>query len=288
MDIGFIGLGNMGAPMAANLLRAGHRVTGFDAAGVSVPGADVAGSVAEAAAGRDAVITMLPDAAALVAVAQAAIPAARAGALFIDCSTVDVQSAREVAASAAIVGLRPLDTPVSGGTGGAHAGTLTFMVGGDAADLAAAQPLLTAMGRRVVHCGPAGNGQAAKICNNMILGISMIAVCEAFVLADRLGLDRQAMYDVASTSSGQCWALTTYCPAPGVGPQSPADNDYRPGFSSALMLKDLGLAADAIKATGAPLVFGILSASSYQDLVDSGCANRDFSYMLPFIASRAG
>ncbi|MEO1688962.1 MAG: 3-hydroxyisobutyrate dehydrogenase, partial [Pseudomonadota bacterium] len=245
MRIGFIGLGNMGAPMAANLVAAGHEVTGFDVAGTAVEGVAPAASAAEAAAARDAVISMLPDGAVLRDVAAQVVPAMTEGAVFIDCSTVDVDSARAAHDLAAGAGLLSVDAPVSGGVGGAAAGTLTFMCGGAEPAFAAAEPLFAIMGRKAVHCGGPGAGQSAKICNNMILGISMIGVCEAFNLADRLGLDRQSMFDVVSTSSGYCWSLNAYCPAPGVGPQSPSDDDYAPGFAADLMLKDLRLSQQA-------------------------------------------
>ena len=241
MKIGFIGLGNMGAPMAANLAAASHEVTGFDTADVSIDGVTMAASAAEAAAGRDVVITMLPNGAILRAVADEIIPAMSKGAALVDCSTVDVESARAVADQAAAAGLLSVDAPVSGGVGGATAGTLTFMAGGSAEAFAKAEPLFEIMGQKAVHCGAAGAGQAAKICNNMILGVTMIATCEAFALADKLGLDRQKMFDVVSTSSGYSWSMNAYCPAPGVGPQSPADNGYKPGFATELMLKDLRL-----------------------------------------------
>lgn len=278
--IGFIGLGNMGAPMAANLVAAGHEVTGFDVAGVKVEGAASVGSVAEAAAGRDVVISMLPNGAILREVAAEAIPAMQAGAVFCDCSTVDVESAQAVAAMAAAAGLGALDAPVSGGVGGAAAGTLTFMVGGSDAAFAAVKPLFDIMGQKAVHCGEAGAGQSAKICNNMILGISMIAVCEGFNLADRLGLSREAMFDVASTSSGQCWSLNTYCPAPGVGPKSPADNDYKPGFAAELMLKDLKLSQQAAGAAGAATPMGAAATALYEAFVAEGGRGKDFSAML--------
>jgi 3-hydroxyisobutyrate dehydrogenase len=271
----------MGAPMAANLVKAGHEVTGYDVAKVSVPGLAMAASAAEAAAGRDAVITMLPDGAILARVYAGIVAAAAPGTLMIDCSTVDVAAARAAAARAAAAGLAPVDAPVSGGVGGATAGTLTFMAGGTAEAFARAKPLFEAMGRKAVHCGPSGNGQAAKICNNMILGISMIGVCEAFALADRLGLDRQAMFDVVSTSSGSCWSINTYCPAPGVGPTSPADNDYRPGFAAQLMLKDLKLAQEAAEAVAAPTPLGAAAAALYQAMIEAGEGGRDFSAMLP-------
>ena len=256
MKVGFIGLGNMGAPMAANLAKAGHEVTGFDLAAPCPEGVTAANSAAEAASGADVVITMLPNGAILRAVAAQVIPEMETGAGFVDCSTVDVESARAVAADAEAAGLLPVDAPVSGGVGGAAAGTLTFMAGGSDAAFAKAAPLFEIMGQKAVHCGPAGNGQAAKICNNMILGVTMIATCEAFALADKLGLDRQKMFDVVSTSSGYSWTMNAYCPAPGVGPQSPADNDYKPGFASELMLKDLGLSQQAAEAVNADTPMG--------------------------------
>ena len=270
MRIGFIGLGNMGAPMARNLAAAGHEVAGHDVAGVTVEGVATAASAASVAGDRDAVITMLPDGAILRAVYAEIVPAARRGALLIDCSTVDVDSARDAAASATAAGLLPVDAPVSGGTGGAAAGTLTFMAGGTPEAFALALPLFEVMGSRVVHCGGAGAGQSAKICNNMILGISMIGVCEAFALADKLGLDRRAMFDVVSTSSGACWSVTTYCPAPGVGPKSPADDDFRPGFAAELMLKDLSLSQQAAMAVDAATPMGARAAALYSDFVADG------------------
>lgn len=245
MRIGFIGLGNMGAPMARNLVTAGHEVTGFDISAGLPEGVAAAASAAEAARGRAAVVTMLPSGEILRSVYREIVPAGAPGAAFIDCSTVDVASARAVAADATAAGLLAVDAPVSGGTAGAAAGTLTFMAGGTAEAFAAARPLFAAMGRRAVHCGGAGAGQAAKICNNLILGVSMIGACEAFALAAKLGLAAAALYDVVSTSSGQCWAVTTNCPVPGVGPESPADRGYRPGFAAELMLKDLDLSPQA-------------------------------------------
>jgi 3-hydroxyisobutyrate dehydrogenase len=282
MRIGFIGLGNMGAPMAANLVRAGHAVTGFDVAAPMPEGVLRAASAAEAARGAEAVITMLPNGDILRAVAAEIIPALSPGAVFVDCSTVDVDSARAVAADAAAAGLLPVDAPVSGGVGGAAAGTLTFMAGGSAEAFAKAKPLFDVMGSRAVHCGPAGNGQAAKICNNMILGVTMIATCEAFALADKLGLSRQAMFDVVSTSSGQSWSMTTYCPAPGIGPKSPADNGYRPGFAADLMLKDLRLSQQAAEAVDADTPMGARAAELYAAFVEEEDGRgRDFSAMLP-------
>ncbi|RMH42957.1 MAG: 3-hydroxyisobutyrate dehydrogenase [Alphaproteobacteria bacterium] len=287
MKIGFIGLGNMGAPMAANLARAGHEVTGFDIAQPAPEGVTMAESAAEAARGADVVITMLPNGEILRQVAAEVIPAMAPGAVFVDCSTVDVESARAVAEEASKAGIEALDAPVSGGVGGAEAGTLTFMVGGPAAAFEKARPLFEIMGRKAVHCGDAGAGQAAKICNNMILGATMIATCEAFALADKLGLDRQKMFDVVSTSSGQSWSMNVYCPAPGVGPTSPADNDYRPGFAAELMLKDLRLSQQAAEAVDADTPMGELAMRLYEAFVErEGGRGRDFSAMLPRFEGR--
>lgn len=287
MEIGFIGLGNMGAPMAANLAAAGHAVTGFDVAAPMPAGVTAAASAAEAAAGRAVVVTMLPNGAILRAVHTEIVPAARPGTVLLDCSTVDVASARAVAAEAAAAGLAALDAPVSGGTAGAAAGTLTFMVGGPEAAFATVRPLLDVMGARAVLCGPSGAGQAAKICNNMILGISMLGVCEAFALAARLHLDPHSLYDVVSTSSGACWSVTAYCPVPGVGPNSPADHDYRPGFAADLMLKDLRLAQEAAAAADAVTPLGAHAAALYAAFVADGGSGRDFSAVLPWLAGRA-
>ena len=286
MKIGFIGLGNMGAPMAANLIAANHEVTVFDT--VATPdGMTIAASSAAAAKDADVVITMLPNGAILRSVASEIHPAMKPGAVHLDCSTVDVETARAVAQDAAKAGLGAVDAPVSGGIGGAAAGTLTFMAGGAAEAFATAQPLFDVMGQKAVHCGPAGNGQAAKICNNMILGVTMIATCEAFALADKLGLDRQAMFDVVSTSSGYSWSMNVYCPAPGIGPQSPADNDYRPGFSADLMLKDLNLSQMAAKAADADTPMGQAARDIYAQFVeDEDGAGRDFSAMLPRFEKR--
>jgi 3-hydroxyisobutyrate dehydrogenase len=287
MKIGFIGLGNMGAPMAANLVAAGHAVTGFDVAGVTVEGVTAAASAVEAATGAEVVITMLPNGAILRSVAAEVLAAMTPGAVLLDCSTVDVASARAVAAEAEAAGICALDAPVSGGVGGAAAGTLTFMVGGGDAAFETARPLFDIMGQKAVHCGPAGNGQAAKICNNMILGVTMIATCEAFALADKLGLDRQAMFDVVSTSSGYSWTMNAYCPAPGVGPKSPADNDYRPGFAAELMLKDLRLSQEAAVSADADTPMGAAAAALYEEFVEQeDGAGRDFSAMLPRFEKR--
>jgi 3-hydroxyisobutyrate dehydrogenase len=287
MKIGFIGLGNMGAPMAANLARAGHDVTGFDVAGTTAEGVKVASDTGGAVRGMEAVITMLPNGSILRQVAADIIPLLDKGALFIDCSTVDVESARNTAEAAEDAGLLAVDAPVSGGVGGAAGGTLTFMAGGSEAGFAKAQPLFEIMGQKAVHCGPSGAGQAAKICNNMILGVTMIATCEAFALADKLGLDRQKMFDVVSTSSGQSWSMNTYCPAPGVGPQSPSDNGYKPGFAADLMLKDLGLSQQAAEAADADTPMGALAHSLYAQFVeDEDGRGRDFSAMLPRFEKR--
>mgnify|MGYP000016847167 FL=1 len=287
MKIGFIGLGNMGGPMAANLARAGHEVTGFDTADVTIEGVARAATASQAATGAQVVITMLPNGQILRSVATEVIPAMSPGAVLLDCSTVDVESARAVARQAQEAGLSALDAPVSGGVGGAQAGTLTFMVGGDEDGFKIARELFDIMGQKSVHCGPSGNGQAAKICNNMILGATMIVTCEAFALADKLGLDRQAMFDVVSTSSGSSWSMTTYCPAPGVGPSSPADNDYKPGFAAELMLKDLRLAQEAAAAADADTPLGEAAMKLYAEFVErEDGMGRDFSAMLPRFEKR--
>ncbi|MBY6081043.1 3-hydroxyisobutyrate dehydrogenase [Ruegeria arenilitoris] len=287
MKIGFIGLGNMGAPMAANLAKAGHDVTGFDTAGVSVEGVTKAETATDAVRGAEAVITMLPNGDILRAVADQIIPHMEKGAVFIDCSTVDVDSARAVADQAEQAGLLAVDAPVSGGIGGAAAGTLTFMAGGSDAAFAKAAPLFEIMGQKAVHCGTAGAGQAAKICNNMILGVTMIATCEAFALADKLGLDRQKMFDVVSTSSGYSWSMNAYCPAPGVGPQSPADNGYKPGFAAELMLKDLRLSQQAAESADADTPMGQIATALYEQFVEAEDGKgMDFSAMLPRFEKR--
>ncbi|MEM7318394.1 MAG: 3-hydroxyisobutyrate dehydrogenase [Pseudomonadota bacterium] len=288
MKIGFIGLGNMGAPMAANLVRAGHDVTGFDTAEIDVDGVTLCDSAAAAATGAEIVITMLPNGPILRAVAEQIIPAMTTGATLVDCSTVDVDSARAVAQLCETSGLLSVDAPVSGGIGGAASGTLTFMAGGSADAFAAAEPLFDIMGQKAVHCGEAGSGQAAKICNNMILGVTMIATCEAFALADKLGLDRQKMFDVVSTSSGYSWTMNAYCPAPGVGPQSPSDNDYRPGFAADLMLKDLRLSQQAAESADADTPMGALAQALYARFVEQeDGSGKDFSAMLPRFEHRS-
>jgi len=287
MKIGFIGLGNMGGPMAANLAKEGHEVLGFDRADVQVEGVTMAASAVAAATGADVVITMLPNGQILRAVANDGVPAMQAGAALVDCSTVDVDSARAVAEQAAAAELLFVDAPVSGGIGGAAGGTLTFMAGGSTDAFAKAEPLFDIMGQKAVHCGEAGAGQAAKICNNMILGVTMIATCEAFALADKLGLDRQKMFDVVSTSSGYSWTMNAYCPAPGVGPQSPADNDYKPGFAAELMLKDLRLSQQAATSADADTPMGELAQALYTQFVENEEGmGMDFSAMLPRFEQR--
>lgn len=292
--IGFIGLGNMGLPMAQNLVKAGHAVTGFDVVATSVEkltadGGKGATDASGAATDAEIVITMLPsgrEARAIYLGAEGLIARAKAGTLLIDCSTIDVATAREIAFAAAARGLPMLDAPVSGGVGGAQGGTLTFMVGGSDEAFAKAKPCLEAMGKTIVHAGGAGNGQAAKICNNMVLGVSMIAISEAFVLAEKLGLDHQKLFDIASKSSGQCWSLTTYCPVPGPVPSSPANRDYQAGFTAAMMLKDLKLAQDAALHAQAPTPLGSEAAKLYNRFVGDGEGARDFSGIINFV--RAG
>jgi 3-hydroxyisobutyrate dehydrogenase len=291
--IGFIGLGNMGLPMAQNLIKAGHAVQGFDvskaqADALAASGGQVAASVKAAASGVDTVITMLPAGTHVREVylgEDGVLSAVRAGTLLIDSSTIDVETARAVAAAADKKSLPMLDAPVSGGTGGAQAGTLTFMCGGSDDAFARAKPLLEKMGKTIVHAGGAGNGQAAKICNNMVLGVSMIAVSEAFVLAEKLGLDAQKLFDISSKSSGQCWSLTTYCPVPGPVPTSPANRDYQAGFTAAMMLKDLMLAQQAAQASGASTPLGADAAKIYGQFVEAGEGPRDFSGVIRFIRS---
>jgi 3-hydroxyisobutyrate dehydrogenase len=280
--IAFIGLGNMGGPMAANLVKAGHKVVAFDLvealrSQARSDGAAIAESAAGAVRGADTVVTMLPAGKHVLSVWTEIVPSMTRGALIIDCSTIDVESAKEAHVLAARHGIGSVDAPVSGGTGGAKAATLTFMCGGDTKSFAAAKPVLEGMGKKIVHCGGAGAGQAAKICNNMILGISMIAVSEAFTLAEKLGLSHQALFDVASTSSGQCWSLTSYCPVPGPVPTSPANNDYKPGFASALMVKDLTLAQDAARAAGAVTPLGKHAQEIYKAFDAAGHGGVDFS-----------
>lgn len=289
--IGFIGLGNMGAPMAANLVKAQHHIAGFDIVAaardmLAENGGHIASGVPEAAAAGDIVITMLPAGPQVREVylgPDGVLAHARPGALLIDCSTIDVETARAVAAQAAAKGFAMLDAPVSGGTIGAAAGTLTFMVGGTDETFARARPVLAAMGRTIVHAGPAGAGQTAKICNNMILAASMIAVCEGFALAEKLGLPAQTLFDICSTSTSQCWAMTGYCPVPGPVPAAPSNRGYAPGFTAANMLKDLRLSQQAAGATGAATPLGAAAANLYQLYVDAGGGASDFSGIMQFL-----
>jgi 3-hydroxyisobutyrate dehydrogenase len=289
--IGFIGLGNMGGPMATNLVKAGHSVTGFDVAAAAVDKFKTAGGKGVSAAvdvAKDAeiIVTMLPAGAHVREIYlgdKGLIAKCAPGTLLIDSSTIDVESARIVAKEAEAKGILMVDAPVSGGVGGAAAATLTFMVGGSDAAFAKAKPVLEQMGKTIVHAGGAGNGQAAKICNNMILGISMIGVSEAFVLAEKLGLDHQKLFDISSKSSGQCWSMTSYCPVPGPVPASPANRDYQAGFTAAMMLKDLKLAQDAAKASGAKTPLGADAARIYADFAGSGEAAKDFSGVINFL-----
>jgi 3-hydroxyisobutyrate dehydrogenase len=292
-SIAFIGLGNMGGPMAANLVKAGHKVTAFDLVAASrdqakADGAAIAESSVGSVKGADVVVTMLPAGKHVISVWTEVIPSMARGALIIDCSTIDVESAKQAHGLAAKHGMLSIDAPVSGGTGGAKGATLTFMCGGEDKAFAAAKPVLENMGKRIVHCGGAGAGQAAKICNNMILGISMIAVGEAFALAEKLGLSHQALFDVASTSSGQCWALTSYCPVPGPVPASPANNGYKPGFASNLMVKDLTLAQDAAGATGAATPLGKHAQEIYKAFDTAGHGGVDFSGIIQHVRGLAG
>ena len=293
MKIGFIGLGNMGAPMVKRLVASGHDITGYDvmeSAMAALSGVKMSFSkdILTAAREQEVVITMLPNGEALIEVVEAIIPVMQKGSCFIDCSTVDINTTRQVATLLKNAAIHVLDAPVSGGVGGAVAGTLTFMVGGSEDSFAIGNPLFKIMGKRVIHCGADGAGQAAKICNNMILGVTMIATCEAFALADGLALDRQKLFDVVSTSSGNSWSMSTYCPAPGVGPESPSDNDYLPGFSASLMLKDLMLSQEAATIHGTPTRTGQLALELYQDFVKSSKGGAlDFSAILQSLTSRS-
>jgi 3-hydroxyisobutyrate dehydrogenase len=290
--IAFIGLGNMGLPMARNLLRAGHQVVGYDIVESALDaaaraGVKAAGSVPAAVAGAECVITMLPEGRHVRDVYlgdHGVIARAEPDALLIDCSTIDVDSARAVNRAAMEHGSEVLDAPVSGGVAGAENATLTFMVGGSEQGVARARPILEQMGRAVVHTGPSGNGQAAKICNNMILGISMIGVCEAFVLAERLGLAADKLFEVSSQSSGQCWSLTSYCPVPGPVPSSPANRDYQAGFTAAMMAKDLRLAQAAAQSVDAPTPMGAQARSLYSLFANRGHGGLDFSAIIRMIA----
>jgi 3-hydroxyisobutyrate dehydrogenase len=290
-DIGFIGLGHMGAPMARNLVKAGHRLRVFDVSPAAISslaeaGAKAASDVADAARGNPIIITMLPsgrESRDVFMGPKGLIAAASKGCLLIDCSTIDVVTARDIHGAAARAGVHCLDAPVSGGVAGAATAALTFMVGGSETAFARGEPIFKAMGKAAIHTGGPGNGQAAKICNNLILGISMIGVSEAFVLAEKLGLPATTLFEVASRASGQCWSLTSYCPVPGPVPSSPANNGYRPGFSAAMMLKDLKLAAEAAKTSGAGTPLGAAATSLYERYVASGKGGVDFSGIIEWL-----
>ena len=291
-NIGFIGLGNMGGPMAANLVKSGERVHGFDVVADSratsaSDGVQIVANAQACVENADVVITMLPAGEHVLSVWNEIVPHARQGTLFIDCSTIDVDSARKAHKLAAASGLGTLDAPVSGGVGGAKAATLTFMVGGSSHAFDRGKPVLERMGKRIVHCGEAGNGQVAKICNNMILAASMIAVCEGFVMGEKLGLSHQALFDVASASSAQCWALTSYCPVPGPVPASPANNSYKPGFAAALMLKDLKLAKAAADSAKVKNAIGAHAAEIYQHFADEGHSGLDFSAIINLVREQS-
>jgi 3-hydroxyisobutyrate dehydrogenase len=289
--IGFIGLGNMGLPMARNLVKSGHAVSGFDLSEyaserLAGDGGTRASSVVDACKDAEIVITMLPAGEQVREIyldAQGVLAAAAAGALLIDSSTIDVDTARQVSRAAEAKGLAMIDAPVSGGVSGAQAASLTFMVGGPDAAFERARPVLEKMGKTIVHAGGAGNGQAAKICNNMILGASMIVVAEAFLLAEKLGLDAQRLFDISSKSSGQCWSMTSYCPVPGPVPSSPANRDYKAGFAAAMMLKDLNLAQAAARATRATTPLGAGAAAVYERFIDSGGGSVDFSGIIRYL-----
>ncbi|MCF8786406.1 MULTISPECIES: 3-hydroxyisobutyrate dehydrogenase [Rhodococcus] len=291
-NVAFLGLGHMGGPMAANLVKAGYPVTGYDPVPAAqeqgrADGLTIVESATDAVRDADVVITMLPNGALVLKLYDEVLPAARPNTLFVDSSTIDVADARAAHEKAVQAGHRAIDAPVSGGVAGAAAGTLAFMVGGSEEDFEAAKPLLEVMGRKVVHCGGSGVGQAAKICNNMILGVSMIAISEAFVLGEKLGLTNQALFDVASNASGQCWALTSNCPVPGPVPTTPANNDYQPGFAAALMDKDLGLAANALRANNVDAELGLRAAEIYHRFNTSGGGGLDFSAIITEIRNRS-
>ncbi len=291
--IAFLGLGNMGAPMAANLVKAGHTVVGFDLVEAAKQaayesGASIAASAREAVTEAEAIVTMLPAGRHVLASWADFLPAVPRGALVVDCSTIDVDSAKRAHEAGVAAGMLTLDAPVSGGVGGATAGTLTFMCGGLPEAFDKAKPILEAMGKRIVHCGGAGMGQAAKICNNMILGATMIATCEAFVLGEKLGLTAQALFDVASSSSGQSWSLTNYCPVPGPVPTSPANHNYKPGFAATLMLKDLRLSQEAAASVGSVTPLGAGAAQLYALFVAAGHGGHDFSGVINLLRGTAG
>ncbi len=291
MRIGFIGLGNMGGPMAANLVKAGHDVAVFDMSSAAIEkavaaGAKSRGSASDAAREQDAVVTMLPAGQHVRQVYlgdNGILKQAKSGTLLIDSSTIDVATARDVHAAAKSSGAEFLDAPVSGGVGGATAGTLTFMVGGDETAFGRAKPILEKMGKNIFHAGGAGTGQAAKICNNMLLAISMIGTCEAFVLAEKLGLSHETLFKISSTASGQCWSLTSYCPVPGPVPASPANRDYQPGFTASMMLKDLKLSQNAAQTSGASTPLGAQATALYSLFESAGAGGRDFSGIIQLL-----
>lgn len=287
--IGFIGLGNMGLPMSGNLVKAGHTVRAFDLVPANIEAAVAEGvaageSAVAVADGADVVVTMLPAGKHVLGVyGSGVLDAAKAGTLFIDCSTIDVDAARQAHEMAAAAGMLSLDAPVSGGVGGAQGATLTFMAGGSAESFAAANPILEGMGKKIVHCGDGGAGQSAKICNNMILAVTMIGVAEGFCLGEKLGLSHQALFDVVSTATGSCWAVNSYCPVPGPVPTSPANNDFKPGFATALMAKDLTLAQNAALSAGASTPMGAEAAHLYRLYMSTGAGDTDFSSIIRFI-----
>jgi len=290
--IAFIGLGNMGLPMAINLKKAGHEVHAFDTVAAALEKAKAEGmipaaSAKEAVADAEIIVTMLPNGPIVLKVFEEFVPAAGKGTVIIDCSTIDVASAKQAHGMAEAAGLLPLDAPVSGGTSGAVAGTLTFMVGGSKDAFDKASPFLDIMGGRLVHCGEGGSGQSAKICNNMLLAISMIGACEAFALAEKIGLSAEAAYDVISTSSGFCWSVNKYCPVPGIGPESPADHGYKPGFAAELMLKDLGLSQQAAEEAGQATPMGAHAMRLYETFLEEGGAGKDFSGIIEYLKSTA-
>ncbi len=289
--IGFIGLGNMGLPMATNLVKAGHEVLGFDTVPETLQAAKEAGIITcaeakDAVGGAETVITMLPNGEIVLSVLNDIIPACESGVLIIDCSTVDVDSAKQAHALAAEAGLGMIDCPVSGGITGAAAGTLTFMMGGSEENCKRAEPFLDIMGGRQVPCGEAGAGQAAKICNNMLLAVTMTGLGEALSLGRKLGLEDQAMFDVMSTSSGFCWSLNNYCPMPGIGPQSPADNDFKPGFATSLMIKDAGLAQQAAEASGQSTPLGYQALELYKQFAAEAPEDLDFSGIITWLETK--
>jgi len=288
-NVAFIGLGNMGGPMAANLVKAGHAVTGVDLSdaakdALKAAGGAIAATAQDAAQEAEVVVTMLPAGPHVDAVYTDVMSAAKPGTVFIDSSTIDVPTARSVIAKAEDAGFHMVDAPVSGGTAAAQGGTLTFMVGGTDRAFELAKPYLDIMGKNVVHAGAAGNGQVAKVANNMLLAISMIGTAEAFNLAEKLGLDAQTFFDISSTASGQCWSMTSYCPAPGPVPTAPSNNNYQPGFAAAMMLKDLRLAGDAAKTVGAAIPLGAQAGSLYTLMESAGKDDLDFSAILKLIA----